>query len=497
MEIHKKYEIVNRVAKNSAFVFFARVTDIGIALVSTALIARYLGVTDFGSFAFVMAITIFLGPFTDFGFERITTREIAGNKKLANRYLGSAVIARIFLSIIIIIIIYFITMFFDWDKKIIQAIYISTFAQLFMSTGMLAIGTFRAFERMEFELLLNFIFNIIYIVLLIGVILFNFGFLFIFGARLFASLLYMIILMVVAIRRFVKPILNVDIKLLRYLFKEAMPLGIFALLLTASFKVDIFVLNYFKGPEEVSLFEAAHRIIMQLQILPTSIVISLFPYFSRLAVESNDSLKISFYRSFKFLLIISLPLPILIIFASDFIISVLYGNSFIGASLSLSILSWTVAFLFLISLQTFVLTAKGRQVLNTISAGVCFMINLLLDITLVPRYGYLGASCATLISYILLFAVSFYFVCRNVGIPPLGEILPKPFMSGAGMGIGCLFLYGRGGHALVTAEIVITLIVYVAMIYILKTFTPDELSIIKSIFLKQKFIEKRECNEVK
>lgn len=476
---------VARIARNSVFVLSARVLDIGIALVSTAFIARYLGVTDFGYFAFVMAITIFIGPFTDLGFERIITREIACNKKSADRYLGSAVMARIFLSVIIVFIIYSITIFFDWDKKIIQAIYISTLAQLFTSMGMLAVGTFRAFERMEFELLLNFIPNIIYIALILVVIRYDLGFLSIFGARIFASLLQMLVLMAVTIRRFVKPILNIDIKLLKHLFKEAMPLGIFALLLTASFKVDVFVLNHFKGPEDVSLFEAAHRIIMQLQILPISISISLFPYFSRLAREPNNSLSFSFYRYFKFMLIISLPLPILIIFASNFIISILYGNSFIAASLSLSILSWTIAFLFLISLQTFVITAKGRQVLNTISAGICFLINFLLDIILVPKYGYLGASYATLISYILLFAVSFYFVSKTVGVPPIGKILPKPLLSAGGMGIGCLFLYGRGGLASVMIGSTIILTIYVIMIYILKTFTPDEVSTIRSTFLKQ------------
>ena len=487
---NNKYETVARLAKNSAFVFFARTTDIGVAIVSTALIARYLGLIDFGYFAFVTAITIFLVPFTDFGFERITTRDIASNKKLADRYLGSSIIARILLSIMVIMVIYAITMFFHWDKKVIQAIYISTFAQLFISMGMLAIATFRAFERMEFEFLLNFIFNIIYIVLIINVIIFDLGFLSIFASRMVAGLFHMLILMVVVIRKFVTPVLNIDIKLLKYLFREAIPLGIFALLLTASFKVDVFVLNYFSGPEDVSLFESAHRIVLQLQVLPISIVIALFPYFSRLARESNDYLKLSFYKSFKFMLIISLPLPILIIFASNFIISILYGDNFSDASLLLNILSCTISFLFLISLQSFVLTSKGRQILNTISAGICFITNLLLDIIFVPKYGCLGASFATLVSYIIFFAVSFYFVSKTVGVPPMGEILLKPLMSAVGMGMGCFFLYGKGGFALV-AGMVIALIIYVTMIYVLKTFTPDEVSIIKSIFLKQKFREKR------
>lgn len=68
------YPGIARIARNSIFVFSAKVLDIGVSLVATAITARYLGVTDFGNFAFVMAITMFIGPFVDFGFERITMR---------------------------------------------------------------------------------------------------------------------------------------------------------------------------------------------------------------------------------------------------------------------------------------------------------------------------------------------------------------------------------------------------------------------------------------
>jgi len=73
-----RYSTAARLTRNSAFIFLARLTDLTVAIASIALIARYLGVVDFGYFAFVTAITIFLVPFTDFGFERIITREIAG-----------------------------------------------------------------------------------------------------------------------------------------------------------------------------------------------------------------------------------------------------------------------------------------------------------------------------------------------------------------------------------------------------------------------------------
>ena len=483
---HIPNENIIRLVKNSAFVFLARITDMGVAVISTALIARYLGVTDFGYYAFVMAITLMLIPFTDFGFERIVTREIAGNKKLAERYLGSSVIARSFFSVIIVVAIYGITVIFDWDKKIIEAIYISTLTQLCVSMGMLAIGTFRAFEKMEYELLLNFIYNIVYLSLLIFVIRSDLGFLYIFVARFLASLINMSTLMTFAVHKFVKPILKIDIKLIAYLFREAMPLGMFALLFTASMRVDVYILNYFRGPYDVSLFEAAHRIILQLQVIPLSIVLALFPYFARLSKKSKDSLSFSFYKSFKYMLIISLPLPVLLTMSSNPIISLLYGNAFSDASLSLNLLSWTLPFLFLISLQSFVLTSEGKQILNTISAGIGFMTKLILDILLVQEYGYLGASFATLISYIILFALLLYFVFKTIRVPPLSEIVSKPLLSIGGIGILSYFIYNKAGLNLIMVKWAAVIATYITVMYFLKAFTPDELSIFKSILLKHR-----------
>ena len=48
---------------------------------------------------------------------------------------------------LIILVIYTLTLYFDWDRKVVKALYISTITQLITSMGMLAIGVFRAFGK--------------------------------------------------------------------------------------------------------------------------------------------------------------------------------------------------------------------------------------------------------------------------------------------------------------------------------------------------------------
>lgn len=485
--MHERRDTLTRIAHNSLFVLVARGTDLVVALLATMLIARYLGIVEFGNFAIVTTISLFLGPVADFGFERIITREIAKDRENAGRYLGAAIVTRVVFSLLIIALLFAATSWLiQWDPKVERAIYLSTVAQLFTSMGMLAVGTFRAFERMEIELLLNFAVNIAYIGLLGAVIVFDGGFVLVFAARLIASLMQMIILLSVVTRKFVRPVLTVDKKLLMHMFAEAAPLGIFAILLTAVFRMDVFVLNYYKGPLDVSMFDASHRIIMQIQIIPMSIMIALFPFISTVAARSNDALKSSYGRAFKIMLIISIPLPIVMTLASSAIIIVLYGASFARAAASLSILSWTLPFLFLILLQTFVMTAYGRQGFNTISAAIGFVVNLLLNLLLVPSYGFVGASYATLISYALLFFLTYYFLARTVGVPRMGDVLPKPLLAAAAMGGVAYLLDGRATGLFVVAATGLVLLCYALALYALKAFSFDEIETIKGLLSRKR-----------
>jgi len=483
---------VARIARNTAFIFSSRIFDILIALVTTALIARYLGIIEFGHYAFVMAISIFLAPLIDLGFERITTREIARNKALRKKLFGSAIIARGFLTLIILIGVFVAISIYGWHEKIAKALLVSVTDQIFIATGMLALATFQAFEKMEYQFGLKFIFNLVFLVLLLVVINYDLGFIAVFAARLCANMIQSSVMMLIVFKKFLKPIFKIDFPILKFLFKEAVPLGLFTILLTASFKIDVFVLKYFRSIEDLSLFEAAHRIIMQLQLLPMSLSISLFPYFSRKAKDSKAELAQSYYNTFKFVFIVSLPFPILLSLFAEPIISILFGREFLPASIPLVILSWSISFLFLITLQSFVMTSEGRQVLNTYSAAACLVINFLLDIIWVPRYGYIGASYATLVSYACFFLLSFYFTTRSLSIPPLRKILPKPILSAGFIWLTGTLLFQNDGIIMIAIESAFIILLYFTVLFFLKTFTEDERLIMKGmIFNKNRILHER------
>ncbi|MBI5403773.1 MAG: oligosaccharide flippase family protein, partial [Ignavibacteriae bacterium] len=69
--------LLNRLFKNSFFLVTSRISDIGVAIITTPFIARYLGLKAFGDYALVTAISIFVKPLVEFGSEAIICRDVA------------------------------------------------------------------------------------------------------------------------------------------------------------------------------------------------------------------------------------------------------------------------------------------------------------------------------------------------------------------------------------------------------------------------------------
>ena len=273
--------------------------------------------------------------------------------------------------------------------------------------------------------------------------------------------------------------------MVKFIIRESLPLGIFSLLLTLIFKVDVFFLNWFGNKTDVALFESPHRLITQMQIFSMAISSSLFPVLSRFAGRnSNSSLQLYYSNTYKFLLIIGILISVLLFLGGRPLIVTLFGGAFRDAAASLKILSPIMVFLFLISLQNFFLTAIGRQLLNMVSISIALIINISLDILLIPHYSFIGASIATLISYFFLLMVNSYFVSKE-GI----RLNIWPFTSKIVLA-GCLMLFAtlintHNNLETLLIRMGIGLIFYIFSVILFKILSYKEIDTVKDIFFKK------------
>jgi len=128
---------------------------------------------------------------------------------------------------------------------------------------------------------------------------------------------------------------------------------------------------------------------------------------SRFFVSSIDSLKVALEKSFKYLVLIAIPLGLGITLLSDQIIFVLYGQAYSQSAGALQILIWAdVVFLIDYSF-TILLMASNRQKLNTITLGLCALLNAVLNIIFIPQYGFIAAALILLVTQTVSLIIHF------------------------------------------------------------------------------------------
>jgi O-antigen/teichoic acid export membrane protein len=98
---------------------------------------------------------------------------------------------------------------------------------------------------------------------------------------------------------------------------------------------------------------------------------------------------------------LSIPTSLL----SHHIISLLYGDAYRGAEVIFSILIWSSIFMFIgVAREQYLLT-EGRLIFSLICTTIGALINIALNMILIPKYTGVGAAIST----VTAFAVSGYF----------------------------------------------------------------------------------------
>lgn len=414
--------------RNTISLIMARGIDGLTGVLMIAVISRHFGPQLYGDYAFITSLAAFMVGFTAFGIERIIIRDVANvkqNKVEAEIRFGTAVVTRWLLSIAVIIILITLLLLGNFDSRYKLALLITVISQFAFTSASMYGSVFKAYEKMGYDVLITFIVQLLSLLLVLIAAYLEMGFISIFAALAFANLIKFFLSMVICYRRFLKPKIIIQKAKIISLVKESFILGFNILIVQALLRVDVFILKALKDSVEVSLFYAPHSLILRLQTLPIAFSTALFPYFSRSAREDGDTIQTGFIKAFNVLFAVSIVIMTVGMVFADQIINLIYGNEFMGAILSFRILLPSVVFLFIHPLLDFVLISQNKPSLMVPASLGGLLINVALDFALIPRFGNVGASCASLMGYIAIFGITCY-MARNIVTIPVHRFLYIP-----------------------------------------------------------------------
>jgi O-antigen/teichoic acid export membrane protein len=467
---------VQRVVKNTGVIIVGDVIFRLISLVVIIYLARYLGTVGFGKYCFVFAYLAFFGIISDFGFNVILVREMSRDFSIAPKLIGNAYIIKLILTVFAVVLSMIVITLASYPSDTITYVCIAAFTLLFMSFSDLYTTIFQANLRMGYNIIAKLTFKVLSAGLILWII-FSHGTLMQVMVVMVFSEAVKALLSFLFSKKFVRPQFKIDFGLWKYLFKEALPLALSSVIWIIYYQIDMVMLSPMQGDAAVGIYSAAHKLFEPFSLIPIAFMTSMFPIMSEAFKTSKDRLIKSYRLCLKYLLIIALPISIGITFIADKVIFLIYGAEFAKSATALQILICALVFTFASSLFLQLLISIDKQKLTTLSTGTCAIVNIALNLILIPILSYNGAAIATVATNMVLFIASFYFVSKHLQVLPIHKIMIKPVISGLIMGAFVYYFIDFNIFLLVPSAAVIYLVILLA----LKTFSKEDFDIVKKV----------------
>lgn len=466
---------LRKIAANTLFIFFSRLIEFGSGIIIVVLVAKYLGVSKFGEFSFIRVAALFFAPLIVLGLPRIIIREISVDTKNTGRFLVAGLWLNIMMTIIVMALVSFIPVLYQNKSPVfISLLFVSVLTQAFLAASSTARSVFIALENSHFSSITTLVERTLVILLIFIAIRVDAGMAVIFWVILAADILGLAFTLYVLWKmigiRIEKIFISHD---LSFLLRESYPIAITNFMMLGYWYISIFLLQYFKDNVHVSLFEVSQRIIAPISFMSTTILLAFVPSLSRLGRNKSaheDLLRI-YEKSLKYFIVFTTPCCWLATYYAQDIIVVLYGEEFSGAARSFQVLIWTLVPAFCSGLMSFILTSIGEQRLLVVSNAACLAVNIILNCFVIKEYGYVGASWVSIVSFLVLFAVNFYYIGKHIGKVSLYRYSLLPL-------IFSLISYVLLHYIEIRVNFIVFsgcyLFVYLTTLYLLKTFTIEE-----------------------
>jgi len=185
-----------------------------------------------------------------------------------------------------------------------------------------------------------------------------------------------------------------------------------AVAITIYTNLDTVMLGFMSGNKEVGYYNAAVKIKSILVSLITAIGPVLLP---RLSYYIKEKEKDEFLRlvskTFEFVILMAIPMTIYFVFHAKEGLIFLSGHDFIGATRAMQIITPTIFFIGLsniFGIQILTPLGQEKKVLISVIAGA--VVDLILNIIFIPRFGAAGAAFGTLMAEIVVLLVQIMFI---------------------------------------------------------------------------------------
>ena len=384
----------------------------------TLVIVRSLSVEAFGRFSFVFGFLGLLAILTDLGIGRVVVRDLHDPGHDPARYAGAFITLRMAMGIVGYALAVSVVVLGGYPSEVVAATAVAGLGMVLSTPSDALNAVFQAHLRIGTYAVANVVAQAGQLALTAAIATAG-GTVVLFALPAVLFEVVAITWKAVLVRR-VQPIrLNVDFVAWRQLLRLAGPLAIGLVLTDAYYRIDTVILSKLSTFSAVGVYGVMYKFVDIVHFLPSALNVTALPLLARTWGGDGRDFRDVFRRSVSLTLITSALIAVEFALFARPIISLLYGARYADGAWAGRLVVAAECLNAFSMLAATVLLTMGRTRIYSVAALVGLLLNVGLNLWLIPDHSYNGAAAATLATAVLVVVVMWIPLLRDPRLRPL------------------------------------------------------------------------------
>lgn len=420
-----------RVFQNTITLLAGRGASIILSLAASVILARYLGRERMGQYGALYAYLMLYSWLATFGLEQILAREAAKNRTEASHIFFTGSVVGFALALASIAILFILAPAFGYSGEMRLLLLIAAIDSQLLPPLRLSGIVFQVDMRQWYAVSIGLIRQVLWLIAIAFLAFGKAAFIWVIVARTACGIIEACATLYLTLqRKFLTRPWTFSSERARQLLRYGFPVALSVVAGGIYQRIDQVMLHRMTGDKTLGPYVVAVQMAELFSALPVALMGSLFPALSKAAGQA-DLFQHYLGISYRFLLTIVFGVCAILTPIAIPLVLLFYGRQFESSAGLLIVLIWSEVPIFFGVVISTGLVAANLQRYLPVGTIIGALVNIGLNFMMIPRWGALGASWATVVSYSLasVFLFLLFRRSRDLALQGLKIAIPPLFLA--------------------------------------------------------------------
>ena len=367
------------------------------------------GAEAYGFYFAIFNLTYIFNILLDVGITNYNTRNIAQHPQLIEKHLSGILSLKLLLLGLYVLVTFSVALLMGYNSAQFHLLAILTFNQFLNSLILYLRSNFEGLLLFRWDSVISVLDRLLMIVICgfmlwapapFSILNSQFSILHFAYAQTAAYLATVLLALVLLIQRTGLRRLRFNRLFSLAVLKQSLPFALLVLLMASYNRIDPLLLQQLLPASvadiEVGVYASAFRLLDGLTMIAYLVSVPLLPVFAKLVNNSHQELNDTTHWIFSLMMVFAIAAAVTLSSMADPLMSLLYNEHEVASASVFRILIYGIVPIGTTYVFGTLLTAAGRlKELNLLACGA-LLSGVVVNLLLIPRYGALGAACASL-----------------------------------------------------------------------------------------------------